>query len=70
LNIGLPILECPEACDNIESGDEVEVNFDTGKITNVTKNKEFQAEPFPPFMQELIKAGGLAAYIKNKEENK
>lgn len=67
LNIGLPILECPEACDNIENGDEVEVNFETGKIVNLTKNKEFLAEPFPPFMQELIAAGGLAAYIKNKE---
>ncbi len=70
LNIGLPILECEEACNNIEAGDEVEVNFDTGLIKNITKNKEFQAEPFPPFMQELIKAGGLAAYIKNREENK
>ncbi len=69
INIGLPILECPEACDNIESGDELEVNFDTGKIVNITKNKEFLAEPFPPFMQQLIAAGGLAAYIKNREEN-
>jgi 3-isopropylmalate/(R)-2-methylmalate dehydratase small subunit len=66
INIGLPILECPEACDNIESGDEVEVNFDTGKIKNLTKNMEFQGEAFPEFMQELIAAGGLAAYIKNK----
>ncbi|MDC7250311.1 MAG: 3-isopropylmalate dehydratase small subunit [Sphaerochaetaceae bacterium] len=66
INIGLPILECPEACDNIESGDEVEVNFDTGKIKNLTKNMEFQGEAFPEFMQELIASGGLAAYIKNK----
>lgn len=69
INIGLPILECAEACDNIESGDEVEVNFDTGKITNITKGTEFQAQAFPPFMQELIAAGGLAAYIKNKGDN-
>jgi len=66
INIGLPILECAEACDNIETGDEVEVNFDTGKITNITKGTTFQAQAFPPFMQELIAAGGLAAYIKNK----
>jgi 3-isopropylmalate/(R)-2-methylmalate dehydratase small subunit len=63
INIGLPILECPEACENIEKGDEVEVDFKTGKIKNITKNKEFQAEPFPPFMQSLIEAGGLAAYM-------
>jgi 3-isopropylmalate/(R)-2-methylmalate dehydratase small subunit len=63
INTGLPILECPEACDNIEKGDVVEVDFETGKITNITKNKEFQAEPFPPFMQSLIEAGGLVAYM-------
>ena len=63
INIGLPILECPDACDNIELGDKVEVDFETGKIINLTKNKEFQAEPFPPFMQSLIEAGGLAAYM-------
>jgi len=65
INTGLPILECPAACDNIEAGDKVEVDFETGKITNLTKNKEFQAEPFPPFMQSLIEAGGLVAYMSN-----
>lgn len=62
LNIGLPILECPEAAAAIEAGDIVSVDFDTGVITDETSGKTFQAEPFPPFMQELIAAGGLAAY--------
>ena len=62
LNIGLPILECPEAAAAIVAGDEVAVDFDTGVITDVTTGRTFQGEPFPPFMQELIAAGGLAAY--------
>ena len=62
LNIGLPILECPEAAKAIQAGDTVSVDFDTGVITDVTTGKTFQGEPFPPFMQELIAAGGLAAY--------
>lgn len=62
LNIGLPILECPEAATAIQAGDIVAVDFDTGVITDETSGKTFQAEPFPPFMQELIAAGGLAAY--------
>lgn len=64
LNIALPILECPEAAESIKAGDEVEVDFDTGIIVDKTTGKSFQAEPFPPFMQDLIKAGGLAAYMK------
>lgn len=63
INIGLPILECPEAVNAIESGDEVEVDFDSGKITDVTKNQTFQGQAFPEFMQELISAGGLVNYI-------
>ena len=62
LNIGLPILECPEAAKAIKAGDVVSVDFDTGVITDETTGKSFQGEPFPPFMQELIAAGGLAAY--------
>ena len=62
LNIGLPILECPEAAKAIKAGDKVSVDFDTGVITDETTGKSFQGEPFPPFMQELIAAGGLAAY--------
>ena len=64
INIGLPILECPEAVDGIEAGDEVEVDFDTGKITNLTKQTSWNAEPFPEFMQGLIKADGLINFIK------
>lgn len=62
LNIGLPILECNEAAQAIEAGDVVSVDFDTGVITDETTGKTFRGEPFPPFMQELIAAGGLAAY--------
>ncbi len=64
INIGLPILECPKASKDIEPGDTVEVNFDSGVITNKTKNRTYQAAAFPPFMQELINAGGLVKYIK------
>lgn len=63
INIGLPILECPQAAQEIQAGDEVEVDFVTGVITNITQNKTYQAEPFPEFMQELINAGGLIKYI-------
>ena len=66
INIGLPILECPEAVDGINAGDEVEVDFDTGKITNVTSGKTFQAQPFPAFMQEIIKADGLVNQLRAK----
>ena len=66
INIGLPILECPEAVDGIASGDEVQIDLETGKITNVTKNKTYQSIPFPHFMQELISAGGLINYTKSK----
>ena len=64
LNIALPILECPEAAAAIRAGDEVTVDFDTGVITDRTTGQTFTAEPFPPFMRELIAAGGLAAYLK------
>ena len=59
INIGLAILECPEASKKIEAGDDVEVDFDTGIITNHTKNEEYKAQPFPPFIQEIITKGGL-----------
>lgn len=68
LNIGLPILECPEAAAAIQAGDEVSVDFDTGVIVDVTTGRSFQGEPFPPFMQELIAAGGLAAYLRQDRE--
>lgn len=63
INIGLAILECPEASKSIEAGDEVAVDFDTGVITNVTKNATYQAEPFPDFIKEIIAAGGLLKSI-------
>lgn len=69
INIGLPILECPEACDEISENDRIRIDFDTGKIKNLTTGKEYSSEPFPPFIQEIIKSGGLLASIKNKENN-
>ncbi len=66
INIGLPIIECPQACRAIEAGDEVEVNFDTGVITDVTKGLSFQGQAFPPFMQKIIASEGLINYINNK----
>ncbi|MBP3889277.1 MAG: 3-isopropylmalate dehydratase small subunit [Cellulosilyticum sp.] len=65
INIGLPILECEAAADGISKGDQVEINFDTGVITNLTKGESYQAQPFPPFMQEIIKKGGLVNKIRN-----
>lgn len=66
INVGLPILECKEASEKIEKGDTVEVNFDTGVITNLTKNETYQAEPFPEFIQNIINKGGLLNSIKEK----
>ena len=66
INIGLPIMESAEAVDNIKECDEIEVDFITGKILNKSTGKEFAAEPFPPFMQELINAGGLMEYVSKK----
>ena len=66
LNIGLPIIECPDAAAGIEAGDEVEVDFDTGIITNKTKNTTFQGQPFPEFMQKIIASEGLVNYINQK----
>ena len=66
INIGLPILECEAAADAIAAGDLVSVDFDTGVITDETTGATFQAEPFPPFIQEIIAAGGLMNSIKAK----
>lgn len=68
INIGLPILECPEASERIEAGDEVEVDFNTGAIKNLTKNETYQALPFPDFIKSIIKKGGLLNSIR--EESK
>ena len=66
INIGLPIMECPEAADAIAAGDEVSVDFDTGLITDKTTSKTFQAEPFPPFIQKIIADGGLMKSLTKK----
>ncbi len=69
LNVALPILECPEAAAAISKGDVVRVDFAAGTITDETTGAVFTAEPFPPFMRDLIAAGGLAAYLKNRAHN-
>ena len=67
INIGLPIIECPEAAKAIGAGDEVSIDFDSGVITDITTGQEFKGQAFPPFMQKIIKAEGLINYIN---ENK
>lgn len=66
INIGLAILECDEAARDIQNGDEVKVDFDTGLIENLTTGKTYQAEPFPPFIQNIIEKGGLLASIQDR----
>ncbi len=66
INIGLPILECREAAERIENGDEVSIDFDTGVITNVTKGETYQAQPFPDFIKDIMNKGGLINSIKVK----
>lgn len=66
INIGLPILECPEAAEEICAGDDVEVNFDTGVITDNTTGKTYKAQPFPEFIQNIIAKGGLLASLKGE----
>lgn len=63
INIGLPIIECPEASKAIQDGDEVEIDFDSGMIHNKTRNESYKGQAFPPFMQKIIAAGGLVNYI-------
>ncbi|MBN1823160.1 MAG: 3-isopropylmalate dehydratase small subunit [Endomicrobiales bacterium] len=64
INIGLPILESPEAVDKISGGDEIEIDLSSGTIRNITKKETYKAQPFPEFMQEIIRKGGLIEYIK------
>ena len=70
INIGLAILECPEASERIDAGDDVSVDFDTGVITNETTGKTYASAPFPPFMQGIIAAGGLVPFVKKQMEEK
>ncbi|MDI3310782.1 MAG: 3-isopropylmalate dehydratase small subunit [Thermoanaerobacterium sp.] len=66
INIGLPILECPEAASSIEDGDIVSVDFETGVIKDITKGIEFKSQPFPEFIKKIIECGGLVNYVKEK----
>ena len=65
INLGLPILECPAACDAIAEGNTVRIDFDTGLITDETTGQQFQAVPFPPFIQQIIAKGGLMNSLKD-----
>jgi len=67
INIGLPIIECPEAASDIDNGNTIEVDFDSGIIYNMTKNKSYKGVPFPEFMQEIIAADGLIGYITKRK---
>lgn len=64
-NTGLPILECQEASEKIQAGDEVEVDFDTGLIRNITRGESYQAQPFPEFIKKIIDKDGLVNYVKD-----
>ncbi len=66
INIGLPIIECPEAAKEIEAGDDVEIDFDSGMIYNHTKNTSYKGQAFPEFMQKIIQAEGLMNYINRQ----
>ena len=66
INIGLPIIECEEAAKDIKNGDEVEVDYDTGVITNITTGKTYQGQPFPEFIQNIVSKGGLLKSITSK----
>ena len=68
LNIGLPIIECPEAAAEIQQGDQLEVDLSSGVIEDLTTSRRYQAMPIPPFMQQLIQAGGLMAYLKSRQQ--
>ncbi len=69
INIGLPILECEAAADEIQPGDIVKVDFSTGTITDETLNKSWKAEPFPPFIQEIIDCGGWMHYLRKNQSH-
>ena len=67
INIGFPIMECPEAVAGINQGDEVTVDFTTGLITNITKGETYQSQPFPEFLQKMIELDGLVNYVNSKK---
>jgi len=67
-NVGLPIITCPEAAQDVDTGDEIEVDTHTGNIINLTKSRTYQAEPIPTFMQEIIASGGLMGYVAKRQK--
>ena len=69
LNLGLPLLECPEASEGIKDGDQVRVNLNTGEIFDLTQNRKFDANPIPAFMQNLLKDGGLIPHLRKQKSN-
>jgi 3-isopropylmalate/(R)-2-methylmalate dehydratase small subunit len=69
INVGLAIMECPEAAKAISKGDIIKADFDTGIIENVTKNEKYQAKPFPDFINGIIASGGLLEYTKKQTQN-
>ncbi len=69
INIGLPILECEQAAEEISANDEVRIDFNTGEITNITTGKKYKAQPFPDFIQNIIKCGGLLASLKEAKSD-
>ena len=66
INVGLPILQCPEAVDGAERGHQLEINLETGQVRNLTTGEGYQAEPYPPFMMSIIRAGGLVPYTRER----
>jgi len=68
INMGMPILECKEAAEEIQDGDEISIDFSTGLITDYTLNKSFTAKPFPPFIQKIMEADGLIGYTRQKNK--
>lgn len=68
INTGLPIIECPEVYENTDAGDTLVLDFDTGAITNTTKNETYKAQPFPPFIKNIIESGGLLNSIQNGKQ--
>jgi 3-isopropylmalate dehydratase small subunit len=68
INIGFPIFEVPDACDEIQQGDEVRIDVEKGIVENITSGKTYKANPFPEFMQDIMATGGLIEYVKSKSE--
>ena len=68
INVGLPILECPDAVDGVENGHQLLIDLEHGQVQNLTTGQAYQAEPYPPFMMDIIRAGGLVPYTRRRME--